>query len=55
MSYDPHRKAAAVMFGVPESMVTDKQRKVGKTYNIARQYKASHSTAMHLALKEKGA
>ncbi|QQV88838.1 hypothetical protein Liucustia_138 [Acinetobacter phage Liucustia] len=55
MSYDIHRKASAIMFGIPESMVTDKQRKVGKAYNTARQYKASHSTAIHLALKEKGA
>lgn len=55
MSYDIHRKAAAIMFGIPESMVTDKQRKVGKAYNTARQYKASHSTAMHLALRGKGA
>lgn len=54
MSYDVHSKAAAVMFGIPEGMVTDKQRKAGKTYNIARQYKASHSTAMHLALRGKG-
>ena len=55
MSIDVYRKAAATMFGIPESMVTDKQRKIGKAYSIARQYKASHSTAMHLALREKGA
>ncbi|UYL86205.1 hypothetical protein [Acinetobacter phage vB_AbaM_CP14] len=52
MSYDPHRKAAAVMFGIPESEVTDKQRRAGKVYNVAREYKASHATAMRLALKE---
>ncbi|MFA1052359.1 hypothetical protein [Klebsiella pneumoniae] len=55
MSYDIHRKAAAIMFGIPESMVTDKQRRAGKVYNVSREYKASHATAMRLALREERA
>lgn len=51
MSLDMHRKTAATLFRVPEDLVTDRQRRAGKAYNFAKQYRASDSTALHIALK----
>lgn len=51
---DWHRKAAALLFGIPENEVSDKQRLVGKTYNIAKQYKASENVEINFAMKRHG-